>query len=159
MELRLAECSAESSRVTWSYATMYWGVSLYMAAHTISCLKWNIWVSSVLFECNDFWSKYSTRKFDKRVLTILLLKIMVAIWFIQKLKAGERKTFAPRGWATVKEKKRGGVGAMAYVHNYWQNRGDMTQEGIDTNHTSLFLGILWLRTKYDSDENEILSSS
>ena len=79
MEQRLAECSGESSKVTWSYATMYWGVSLYMAAHTISCLKWNIWVSSVLFECNDFWSKYSTRKFDKRVLTILLLKIMVAI--------------------------------------------------------------------------------
>ena len=80
MEQRLAECSGENSKVTWSYATMYWGVSLYMAAHTISCLKWNIWVSSVLFECNDFWSKYSTRKFDKRVLTILLLKIVVAIF-------------------------------------------------------------------------------
>ena len=62
------------------------------------------------------------------------------LWFIQKLKAGERKKFAPRGWATVKEKKRGGVRAMAYVHNYWQNRGDMTQEGIDTNLTSLVSG-------------------
>ena len=29
---------------------------------------------------------------------------------------------------------------MAYVHNYWQNRGDMTQEGIDANHTSLVSG-------------------
>ena len=140
MELRLSECSAESSRVTWSYATMYWGVSLYMAAHTISCLKWNIWVSSVLFECNDFWSKYSTRKFDKRVLTILLLKIVVAIFDLYRSWRQVRKTFAPRGWATVKEKKRGGVGAMAYVHNYWQNRGDMTQEGIDANHTSLVSG-------------------
>lgn len=107
MEQRLAECSGENSKVTWSYATMYWGVSLYMAAHTISCLKWNIWVSSVLFECNDFWSKYSTRKFDKRVLTILLLKIVVAIFDLNRSWRQGRGRHSHQGGGQRSRRRRG----------------------------------------------------
>ena len=129
MEQRLAECSGESSEVTWSYATMYWGVSLYMAAHTISCLKSNIWVSSVLFDCDDFWSKYSTRKFDKRVLTILLLKIMAAIFDLYRSWRQGRGRHSHQGGGQRSRRRRG---------EGW--RGDMTQEGIDTNHTSLVSG-------------------
>ena len=157
MELRLAECSAESSRVTWSYATMYWGVSLYMAAHTISCLKWNIWVSSVLFECNDFWSKYSTRKFDKRVLTILLLKIMVAIFDLYRSWRQGRGRHSHQGGGQ-RSRRRRGEGLGRWPTSTTTSKIWLKKEYILISQ-AWFPGILWLRTKYDSDENEILSSS
>ena len=116
------------------------GASVCTWQHTQSAV-WNETLESVRFYSNVTISEvFQAEIWQASAYNSIVENYGCHLWFVQKLKAGERKTFAPRGWATVKEKKRGGVGAMAYVHNYWQNRGDMTQEGIDTNLKSLVSG-------------------
>ena len=55
------------------------------------------------FACANF--------FKNECLVFLGENCICHIWFSREWKAGERKKFVPRGWATVKRKERGGSGA------------------------------------------------
>ena len=68
----------------------------------------------VLTQCDEGYSSlqlHSRLNFGERVLSIFLGENNSChLWFLQQQKVGERKKFAPRGWAIDKRKRKGGGG-------------------------------------------------